>query len=146
MKLLIQKVSKASVEIENKIFSSIDNGLLVFIGISKDCNEEKVNYLVEKLLNFRIFQSDKKGFDLSIKNVNQEILIVSQFTLFANTKNGRKPSFNDAMPPIKAKEFYDLFIQKLKENSNLNIKTGKFGAIMKINLINDGPITLLIEK
>lgn len=146
MKLLIQKVKKASVKIENQIFSSINYGLVVFVGISKDCDEKKVEYLVNKLLNFRIFESNEKNFDLSVEEIKADILIVSQFTLFAQTNNGRKPKFNSAMPPKEAEYYYNLFVEKIKEKSNLNIQTGKFQAMMEVSLINDGPITLLLEK
>lgn len=146
MRLLIQKVLNASVIIDNNIFSSIDKGLVVFIGISKDCNEKKIEYLVNKLLKYRIFESEEKGFDLSVEEIKGDILLVSQFTLFADTNNGRKPNFNNSMSSNEAKFFYDLFIQKIKEKTDLKIATGKFQANMKIELVNDGPVTLMLEK
>ena len=146
MRLLIQKVKQASITIDDQLYTSINKGLVVFIGISKDCNEKKVNYLVDKLLKFRIFKSAEKNFDLSVEEIKAEILIVSQFTLFAQTNNGRKPKFNSAMSPKEAEYYYNLFVEKIKEKSNLNIQTGKFQSMMEVSLINDGPITLLLEK
>lgn len=146
MRLLIQRVLNASVIIDENKFSSINKGLVVFIGISKICNEEKIDYLVDKLLKYRIFESEEKGFDLNVEEINGDILLVSQFTLFADTKNGRKPSFNNSMKSNEAEFFYKLFIKKIKEKSKINIKTGKFQAMMKVELTNDGPVTLMLEK
>jgi len=146
MKLLIQRVNSASVTIDNKIHSSISKGLLVFVGFSKEHTLSKTDKLVEKLLHFRIFESSKKGFDLSIEDIKGEVLIVSQFTLFANCSSGRKPKFNDSLEYTKAEEEYNTFISKLKEQSTLTIQTGVFGANMNVSLENDGPVTLVLEK
>jgi D-tyrosyl-tRNA(Tyr) deacylase len=146
MKLLIQKVNYGSVEIQNTIYSSINKGLVVFVGFSKHHTKEKTHSLIKKLLSFRIFPSNEKGFDLSIEDTKGELLVISQFTLFAQTHKGLKPKFNDSLEYEKAKEEYDYFISELKKATFCTVKTGIFGEYMKVKLENDGPVTLLLEK
>lgn len=146
MKLVIQRVNTASVEVENQIIGKINQGILIFLGISKDFNKDKQDYMIRKILSLRLWGNEEKGFQKNIEDINGEILIVSQFTLFGNCSSGTKPKFNDAMPPSEAKLIYDNFIEEIKSKTNLNIQTGVFGAKMKVNLENDGPLTFIIEK
>lgn len=145
MKILIQRVNFAKVEVDSKIVSQIKKGLLLFVGISKDFKEEKLDWMVKKISKLRIFNSKKKGFDLSVKDINGEILIVSQFTL-NGIIDANKPNFKNSCEYEKAKEIYDRFIEKIKFESGLKIETGIFGAMMKITLENDGPVTIMLEK
>ena len=145
MKFLIQRVSKASVEIENKEVGKIGKGFLVLIGITHDDTQEKADYLIKKLINLRIFEDEKGKMNLNINQVNGELLLVSQFTLYANTKDGNRPSFVDAARPDYANELYEYIIENLK-NENIIVQTGEFGADMKVSLVNDGPVTILLEK
>ena len=146
MKLVIQRVDKAQVKVSGKIISSIKKGIVVLVGFSKNFEDKKINWTVKKILNLRLWESDKKGFDLSIKDIKGEILIISQFTLFGNCKDGNKPNFADAMDYETANKNYDKLINKLKENTDLNVQSGKFGAKMELELINNGPVTVILEK
>ena len=145
MKLVIQRVKSASVTIDGKLFSSINNGLLVLYGVEKNDTEEFSKYLCEKMLKLRIFEDENQKMNLSVKDINGEILIVSQFTLAGDTRKGTRPSFDNAMPPQKANEMYENFVSMAKE-SGLTVKTGVFGAMMDVALINDGPVTFILEK
>lgn len=146
MKIIIQRVQKASVNIDNKEYSSINQGLLVLLGITHDDTSENIDYLIKKLTNLRIFNDENGVMNLSVKDVNGEILLVSQFTLYANTKKGNRPSYVNAAKPDVAVPLYNEFIKKLDNSISTQVKTGVFGADMKINLINDGPVTIEIEK
>lgn len=145
MRVIIQRVKTANVSINGKLISQINKGFLVFLGISKDDNEQKINYLANKVVNLRIMADSDDKMNLSLKDVKGEILIVSQFTLYGDCQKGNRPSFIKAAEPQKAEKFYQLFIQKCKE-SNLKVKNGVFGAKMSIKLINDGPVTLIIDN
>ena len=146
MRLLVQRVSKASVEVDNKIIGKIDKGFLVFLGITHKDEEEIADYLVKKLLNLRVFEDENGKMNLSLKDVEGRLLIISQFTLYADTKkSGNRPSFTDAAKPEHAEKLYEYFIKKCKEE-RVNVQTGKFGADMKVELINDGPVTIMLEK
>jgi D-aminoacyl-tRNA deacylase len=145
---IIQRVNNSSVEVEGNIVNQIASGLLVFLGIKKDDTENVAEYLVKKTVNLRIFSDVNGKMNLSVKDVKGEILIISQFTLCAdNTKSGNRPSFTLAEEPEKANKLYNYFIEKLKdEYSNDKIFSGVFSAHMKINIINDGPVTIILEK
>ena len=145
MKIVLQRVKNAKVTIDNSIYSQINCGLLVFYCAEKGDKQEFIEFLAKKVLNLRIFEDENEKMNLSVKDIEGEILAVSQFTLSANCKKGLRPSFDKAMEPICAKEFYQNFIDILKK-SNLNIQTGIFGADMKIELLNDGPITILLDS
>lgn len=145
MKALIQRVKSASVTIDGKLYSSIGFGLLVFLGISKNDTTSNADWIAEKISKLRIFEDENEKMNKSVTDVNGEILIVSQFTLCGNCQKGTRPSFDDAMPPHEANELYEYFTNKIK-NLNISSKTGKFGAMMDISLINDGPVTFMIEK
>ena len=145
MKALIQRVKRASVTIDGELYSAIDKGLLVFVGVEKA--DEKVNAekLAEKILKLRVFEDENEKMNLSVTDVQGEILIVSQFTLCGDCKKGTRPSFDNSAPLDKAIELYEYFVTCVKRSS-LNVKTGKFRAMMDVELINDGPVTFWLEK
>ena len=141
MRALIQRVGSAKVNIDNKTISSINDGLLIFIGIYFNDTLDDIDKLYNKIINIRIFEENNK---FSVMDVNGEILLVSQFTLCANTKKGNRPSFKDAMEPKKAKNMFDDLVNKFN-NSKLKIEVGKFGAFMDVSLKNKGPMTILLD-
>ncbi len=145
MKAVIQKVNSASVEVDGKLISSIDKGLLVLVGIHKKDTQTEADYLIRKILNLRMFESDKHFMDKSVQDLDLEVLLVSQFTLYGDCTKGNRPSFDQAMSPAQAKVFYDDFVNKFRQ-SHLKTKDGVFGAYMKVSLINDGPFTIVLEK
>ena len=145
MKALIQRVTAASVKIKNKEYCSINEGLCVFLGVKKSDTELDVKYLVEKIINLRIFSDKNDKINKSIYDIRGSILIVSQFTLYANCKKGNRPSFIDSADKLSATQLYDLFVNLLREKK-IQIKTGIFGSDMKINLTNDGPVTIMLES
>jgi len=145
MRVVIQRVSGANVEIESKIVSEIESGLLIFAGIEESDNPEDIKWLVKKIISLRIFPDSDGVMNLSAVDTKKEILVVSQFTLHASTKKGNRPSYIRAARPEQAIPLYDLFMNELKNESALAVKSGVFGAMMKINLINDGPVTILID-
>lgn len=145
MKLVIQKVSHASVETEGTCIAEIQKGFLVLVGIGKNDTKETVDQYVKKMVNLRIF-TDKNGkTNLSLADVNGEVLLVSQFTLYANCKKGNRPSFFDAGNPEEAQALYEYMVEKVKEFVPI-VQTGKFGALMKVSLINEGPFTILLDE
>ena len=146
MKLIIQRVKESSLEIENKIFSSIGFGMVVLIGISKTDNRDIAKNLADKISKLRIFNGDNGKMDKNIQEINGEVLVVSQFTLYADTKKGNRPSFISAAKPEMAVNLYSYFIEQLQKLVKSKIKTGKFGADLKVKLINDGPVTIKLEK
>ncbi len=146
MKTVIQRVSQASVEIDNKIAAEIQQGLLVLIGIEDADNQEDIDWLVSKIVNLRIFGDEKQVMNLSVKDIDGEIIVVSQFTLHASTKKGNRPSYIKASKPEIATQIYENFIQKLRFEFGKPIQTGIFGADMKVSLANDGPVTILIDS
>ena len=143
MKLVIQRVLNANVTIENNLHSSIKKGLLVLFGVEKDDSEEMLEYFAQKLLKLRIFEDEQGKMNKSVLDISGEILVVSQFTLCADCKKGTRPSFDNAKEPKIAKEYYEKFVEILKKSA-LNDKTGIFGAHMKIELINNGPVTIIL--
>lgn len=145
MKGLIQRVVSASVEIEGEVFSQINSGLLVFLGVEKTDTIENVYKLADKIINLRVFDDENKKMNHSLLDVSGEILVVSQFTLCANVKKGTRPSFDKAALPKDANELYEEFLKHLKQKVKV-VKNGQFGSMMKIHLENDGPVTFLIEK
>lgn len=145
MKIVIQRVKKASVTIDNSVFSTINQGLLILYGVEKNDTSDFSKYLCDKLLKLRIFEDENHKMNLSVKDISGEILVVSQFTLAGDTKKGTRPSFDTAMPPKEAEIMYQEFIGMLKE-SGLVVKTGVFGAMMDVSLINDGPVTFILQK
>ncbi len=146
MKLCIQRVKEASVSIENKIIGNIEKGLLVFIGISRNDTEKITDELAEKLINLRIFEDENRKMNLSLKDVEGELLVVSQFTLYSNCERGNRPSFTESAAYDRANDIYTYFVNKLKQIIDFKVETGKFGADMQVSLINDGPVTIILEK
>lgn len=146
MKVVIQRVNESSVTIDNQVVSQIQKGLLVLIGIENEDSEEDINWLTSKICNLRIFEDEKGVMNLSVKEINGDILIVLQFTLHASTKKGNRPSYIKAAKPEIAIPIYEKFINKIEEDLGKKVQTGKFGADMKIALINDGPVTIIIDS
>ena len=144
MKVIIQRVIKASVLIDSKEERRIEKGMVILLGISKNDTTKDIDYLIRKIPKLRIFSDDNDKMNLSINDINGEILLISQFTLYANVKDGNRPSFEENMKYESAKELYNDFIYKLK-NTNIKFKTGEFGSDMKVSLINDGPVTIIID-
>ena len=145
MKLVIQRVKKAKVEVENKIVGKINQGFLVLLGVTHEDTKENADYLVKKLCNLRVFEDENQKMNLDINQVNGDLLLISQFTLYANTKDGNRPAFIEAAKPDYANELYEYIIEELKK-TNIKVETGIFGADMQVNLINDGPVTIMLEK
>ena len=145
MKLVVQRVKHASVKVDNEIIGKIEHGYLVLLGVGPADTKSVADYLVQKLIKLRIFEDENEKMNLSIKDVEGELLIVSQFTLYADCTGGNRPSFVNAAKPELANELYEYFIEKCKEE-NIKTETGKFGADMKVELLNDGPVTIILEK
>ena len=145
MKAVIQRVSSASVTIENKIVAQINQGLLILIGIEDSDNQEDINWLTTKIANLRIFADENEVMNLSVKDINGEIIVVSQFTLHAATKKGNRPSYIKAAKPEIAIPLYEKFVSQMENELSKKIHTGQFGADMKVALVNDGPVTIIID-
>lgn len=145
MRTVIQRVSSASVSIEGKIFSSIITGLLILIGIEEADSQEDIDWLCKKIADLRVFADAEGKMNLSIKDIGGDALVVSQFTLHASTKKGNRPSYLKAAKPELAIPLYEKFISVLSQTLGKPVKTGVFGADMKVNLTNDGPVTILID-
>lgn len=145
MKVLVQRSLNSSVSINNKIVGKIDKGLVLLVGFKEKDNEETINKLVKKIINLRIFDDEFGVMNKSLLDINGSILSISQFTLYANTKKGNRPSYIEALNGEKASPLYDLFNQKLKEQGII-VETGVFGADMKVNITNDGPVTIMLES
>ncbi len=144
MRTLLQKVSSACVKIEEKTIGKIEKGFLIFLGITHEDSEKDVKWLVNKIKNLRIFEDENEKMNLSLSDVNGEVLIVSQFTLYGDCAKGRRPSFIKAAKPEFANELYLKFIEEFKK-IGIKTETGKFGAHMKVELLNDGPVTIIID-
>ena len=144
MRALLQRVSESRVDVDNQIVGDIGKGLCIFVGIAETDNDKDVTYLVDKILNLRIFPNTDGKFDLSALDINAELLIISQFTLYANTNKGRRPSFVRSAHPEKAKGMFNELVDRFKE-SNLKVESGKFQHHMHVSLINDVPVTILID-
>ena len=145
MKAVIQRVKSASVSVDDKIIGEIATGFLILLGVEQSDTQDDLNYLVKKTIGLRIFKDDNKNMNLSIKDIGGEALVVSQFTLYANTSRGRRPSFIKAANPEEAESMYQQFCEQLTIN-NLSVQTGKFGAMMDVSLVNDGPVTIILDS
>ena len=146
MRLVIQRVLAANVKINNQVFSSIEQGLLVLLGIEEEDDESDILYLTQKLVAMRIFSDEDGKMNWDVKQINGEVLIVSQFTLIADTKKGNRPSYIKAARPEKAIPLYEKFISETEKLLQKPCKTGQFGADMQVQLINDGPVTIIIDS
>ena len=145
MKLIIQRVKEASVKVNEKLVGNIDKGFLILVGITHKDTKEVVDYMANKVSKLRVFEDENGKMNLSIKDVNGKLLIVSQFTLYANMESGNRPSFTEAAKPDFANELYEYFCEKCKEKE-IEVQKGIFGEDMKVSLINDGPVTIILEK
>ena len=145
MRVVIQKVTQASVSIENQTVASIDKGLLVLVGIEDGDTNEDIAWLSSKIVNLRVFDDDNGVMNLSVKEVGGDLLIVSQFTLHASTKKGNRPSYIKAARPEVAIPIYEAFIKQVESLLGKRVPTGQFGAMMQVSLCNDGPVTILID-
>jgi D-tyrosyl-tRNA(Tyr) deacylase len=146
MRVLIQRVSSCKVTIDEKIKSSIGVGMLVFVGIEENDSSEDISWLSQKIINLRIFPDAGNVMNLSVKDIGGEILVVSQFTLHASTKKGNRPSYIKAAKPDLAIPLYESFVKQLQMDFGKNISTGEFGADMKVELVNDGPVTIWMDS
>jgi D-tyrosyl-tRNA(Tyr) deacylase len=144
LKAVIQRVNEASVEVGGQVVGKIGHGLLVFLGIGKDDEQKDIDWMIEKIINVRIFEREGK-FDLSLLDMKGELLLVSQFTLYGDCSKGRRPSFSDAMGVDEARELFEVFVAKAREKV-FRVEAGVFQAHMGVNLINDGPVTLIIDS
>ena len=145
MRALLQRVAEASVTVESQEVGRIGRGLLVFLGISHPDGEDEARYIVEKILNLRVFDDSQGRFDRSALDIDAELLIVSQFTLYASTRKGRRPSFTEAAPPDQAEALFDRTVEIFRD-SPLKVQTGRFQAHMKVHLMNDGPVTIMLDS
>lgn len=146
MKLVIQRVNEATVSIDGKPIGAIEKGLMVLLGVTHEDTTFDADYLIKKLIQLRIFNDDQGKMNLSIQDVKGAFLVVSQFTLYANSKKGNRPSYVDAAPPEIAIPLYEYFVENLKILSRLKVETGRFGAMMDIGLINSGPVTIILDS
>jgi D-tyrosyl-tRNA(Tyr) deacylase len=146
MKVVIQRVSQASVTIDNKIVADIQKGLLVLVGVEETDNQLDINWLTSKIANLRIFDDENHVMNLSLKEIDGEIIIISQFTLQASTKKGNRPSYLKAAKPEISIPIYENFILQMELELGKKVQTGQFGADMKVSLLNDGPVTIVIDS
>ncbi|PUU94999.1 D-aminoacyl-tRNA deacylase [Halanaerobium sp.] len=145
MRAVVQRVSQGKVEVNNEVVGKINKGLLILLGVERGDTKDDLKYIQDKVCNLRIFEDENEKMNLSLKDIDGELLIVPQFTLHGDARKGRRPSFINAEDPVKAEEFYE----KLIENCNKtirNVQSGKFGADMKVSLTNDGPVTILLDS
>lgn len=145
MRVVIQRVSQAKVEVDKKVIGTCTKGLLILAGIEDADTEEDASWLCAKIINLRIFNDAEGKMNLSLKDINGEILVVSQFTLHASTKKGNRPSYIMAARPEKALPLFNIFVEMLKKESGQPVATGEFGAHMEVSLVNDGPVTIIID-
>ncbi len=146
MRVLIQRVLESKVIVKNQVVGQVQKGLLVFVGIGKNDSEKDVEWMAQKVVNMRIFSDEAGKMNRNIKDVNGELLIVSQFTLYADAKKGNRPSFTDSALPDTAKKLYEYFVLKCEEFLEKKVQTGVFAADMKVHLINDGPVTIWLDS
>jgi D-aminoacyl-tRNA deacylase len=146
VRIVLQRVKNASVTVEDDRISEIGAGLLLLVGVARDDGEAEADWLAEKVAGLRIFNDEEGKMNLSVRDVGGEILAVSQFTLLADTRRGKRPSFVDAAPPEEAEPLFDYFCESLREAGVASVKTGSFGAMMDVELVNDGPVTIVLER
>ena len=146
MKAVVQRVSRACVRVDNQVVGEIGPGLLALFGLGKSDAETDSDWMVKKLLALRIFPDDTKNINRSVTDIGGSILVVSQFTLYGDARQGSRPSFTDAMPPADAEHFYHAFMAKLRAATPLTIAEGRFAAMMDVELVNDGPVTIILDS
>ncbi|HLL99358.1 MAG TPA: D-aminoacyl-tRNA deacylase [Rubrobacteraceae bacterium] len=144
--MVLQRVKSASVAVEDEMISEVGPGLLLFVGVAVSDGEAEADWLAEKLAGLRIFNDEEGKMNLSVRDVGGEVLAVSQFTLLADTKKGKRPSFASAAPPEEAEPLFDYLCERLRASGVVSVKTGSFGAMMSVALINDGPVTIVLER
>ena len=145
MRAVVQRVASSRVNVDENITGEIERGLLVLLGVTHEDSSADVDYLLEKIVNLRIFEDENEKMNLSLKDINGELLVVSQFTLYGDCRKGRRPNFTNAAKPDLANELYEEFIEKASKQ-NIKVGTGKFGANMMVELTNEGPVTILIDS
>jgi D-tyrosyl-tRNA(Tyr) deacylase len=145
MRAVVQRVTRASVTVDNEVIGEIENGLVVLVGIARDDTKVEAAYLVDKISNLRIFDNEEGKMNLSVKDIDGGLLIVSQFTLYGDVRRGLRPSWIDAAPPEVAEPLYDFFVRQACSAVN-QVATGKFQAMMQVELVNDGPVTILLDS
>ncbi len=145
MRAVVQRVTSSEVSVDKEVTGSIKKGLMVLLGVAEEDTKKDIDYMVDKIVNLRIFEDEDEKMNLSLKDVNGELLVVSQFTLFGDCRKGRRPGFTGAANPDIADEYYLEFVEKAK-NMGINVQTGRFRSHMMVELVNDGPVTLLIDS
>ncbi len=145
MRAVIQRVTEASVTVSDKIIGEIGIGLLVYLGVGKEDKDEDLNYICEKVSGLRIFEDENEKMNLSVMDINGDILAISQFTLYGDARKGKRPSFTESADPQVGEHYYDLFVNKLKERG-IKVETGEFGAHMDVKYTNDGPVTIILDS
>lgn len=145
MRLVVQRVKNAKVTVDNRVTGKINDGFLVLLGVTHSDTKDTADFLVKKLCNLRVFKDENDKMNLSIKDINGELLIVSQFTLYADCQKGNRPSFVNSAKPEYANELYEYFVSETRKEVK-NVQTGEFGAHMDVELLNDGPVTIILEK
>jgi|SRR5688500_16133366 len=145
MRAVVQRVSKASVTVDGEVTGSIGNGLLVLLGVAMADTEKDADYVLEKALNLRIFEDAEGKMNVSVIDARNDLLVVSQFTLYGDTRRGRRPSFIDAAPPVRANRLYEYFVTEARKQDR-KVATGRFQAMMDVELTNSGPVTILIDS
>ncbi|WP_099203022.1 D-aminoacyl-tRNA deacylase [Miniphocaeibacter massiliensis] len=146
MRAIVQRIKEATVEVDNEIIGSAKKGLLIFLAVNVDDELKDLEYVKNKIINLRIFEDEEGKMNKSIKDINGEFLVVSQFTLYGDCRKGNRPSFINSAKHEKANDYYERFLEELKKDSGLKVETGKFAADMKVSLINDGPVTIQLDS
>lgn len=146
MKLVVQRVKNANVVVENKTIGEIGQGFMVLLGVAPIDTKEIADFLVQKLVHLRVFEDENEKMNLSIQDIDGELLVVSQFTLYANCNHGNRPSFTEAAKPDLANELYEYFVEQCQKENIKKVATGEFGADMQVSIQNDGPVTIILEK
>lgn len=146
MRVVLQRVAEAAVTVENRVTGAVGLGLLLFVGFTSGDSEGKLVWMADKVVGLRVFSDDEGKMNRSVAEIGGDILVVSQFTLYGDTRKGRRPSFVDAAPPEEANPLYERFVELIDERIQPAVATGEFGATMRVSLVNDGPVTLVLER
>ena len=146
MRVVLQRVRRAEVRVDQRVTGKIDTGFLLLVGFTRGDDEEKLQWMADKIIGLRLFSDAEEKMNLALEDVNGRLLVVSQFTLYGDTRKGRRPSFIDAAPPDIAIPLYERFVAILREKLPNKVETGEFGAMMDVELVNDGPVTLILER